>query len=711
MKLWTKLCLTIIFVLVVSITHAGESICPNTTLKCTCLDAAKLLRSAVDHDVTHIEKLDIEQLAIGDQCRSSIMEKLAIGGVAIRDVFKPVAAPSPFSESAFLNFVTETGFKEAYRKFPVSPAEALDPNVSGNTGVCLPSDISASQAVTAGSKVPIIKIPKSQDMDGIRRVDTSKMTSTNCLVYLPKPYISAAAENSHRELYPHDTSYVISTLIDRNGSGDLALAKGMIDDMVFEVKNFGYPLNGNRGYFLTRSQNNTLPTNIWEYAQASNDVTWLENKGLSAALQMIDYWNTRIGVINLSGDDDEKIAKDVEGNRWMAHGIGPCEEVWESHEAHGYYYYRILDDLVDLGFTPNPKRPDYAKNFDYNRVVFIASNNHLEIWKGKNALTEFPGTIKGLRGKPYILNKSASLSGKDEPAIEIKGTFYTLMPKYYANDRAQRTSGYNTNHLYGPFNAFTDEFVDATLNIQLYRAYVDVAKMYGLLAKQYETLDKKKNKTYSEKVDLFESEAKEKKDMILTFLWDDKLGMIFNFSNYIHKRRTNYPFTSGGYVLWAELFDVAIPEERLKLFQLVDYMGKHLEGPDGYFASAVETGLPWDKPHVWPTHQGMIVAGMRHYVERFTEMKMKNEAAKLERVADRIALKYLMANYDDWLSSRDRKNKELVDPTTEMIRTGYRSGANYAWNLAAVWNLHAGLSEKSQLIFNTYITTRTLLNK
>jgi len=711
MKSWITLSLTVILALSVSVVSAEEKSCPNTTLKCNCSDSPKLLRAATNNDATHIEKLDIEKLSIGDQCRSSIMEKLAIGGIEIGDVFKNVNSASQYSKTAFLNFANGSGFKAAYKKFPVSSKDIADPNVSGNTGVCLPDGIQPSQAIVAGSKIPITRIPKSQDMDGIWRVDTGKMKSTRCLIYLPKPYVSAAAGNSHRELYPHDSSYVISTLIDRNADGDLTLAKGMIDDMIFEAKHFGYPLNGNRGYFLTRSQNNTLMTNIWEYARISDDVTWLENEALPVALRVIDYWNTRIGVINLSGEKEIETAGDVEGNRWMAHGIGPCQEIWESHEARGYYYYRILENLIELALTPNPKRPDYAKNFDYNRVVFVASNNHLEIWKKKNALVEFPGTIEGLKGKPYILKGSVSLSERDEPAIEINGTFYTLMPKYYSNDRAQRTSGYNTNHLYGPFNSFTDEFVDATLNIQLYRAYVDVAKMYGRLAKQYDGRDKKKSKTYLEKVELYESEAKQKKDMILKFLWDDKLGMIFNYSNYIHKRRVNYPFASGGYVIWAELFDITIPEERTKLFRLVDYMSKHLEGPDGYFASAIETGLPWDKPHVWPTHQGMIVAGMRHYIDQLRGLKMKNEAAKLERVADRIALKYLMANYDDWLASKGQKAAEKVDPAGETIRTGYGSGADYAWNLAAIWDLHAGLSKKAQTIFNTYTTTRTLPNK
>ena len=58
----------------------------------------------------------------------------------------------------------------------------------------------------------------------------------------------------------------------------LQITKDQLDNFYYEVKNFNYPLNGNRAYFLTRSQANTIVTNVKDYYEITKDEKWLEKK-------------------------------------------------------------------------------------------------------------------------------------------------------------------------------------------------------------------------------------------------------------------------------------------------------------------------------------------------------------------------------------------------------------------------------------------------
>lgn len=688
----------------------AENKCPTTGLPCSCNEAIQIFTHGLNNDPYKIEAADIEGIKLGSDCKNSIDEKLAKGSIEISKVFRGTNAEDKYSVGSFLTFVSQTALDKAIRRFPVDTSDITDPKTASKPAVCIPDGTQRSKAVKDDSKIEVVSLPPPQDIDGIVRVDPAKVVNTNCLIYLPLPYVVATSSSLHRELYPHDSSYIISALIRTGKPQNIDLARNLLDNFFFEIEKFGYPLNGNRGYYLTRSQNNVIPANIWEYFEATRDYAWMENKGLPNAVNILEYWDTRMGVINLGNEDDED-DEDMEGHRWFATGTGPCKEVWESRGAHQSFYFRVLYELVKLGLTPDPKRPAYAQGFDYNRVVHTASNVQSDQWKKKEALKPInikfdePEITKELAGHTYILSGKVSASGKDGPAIELNGVFYALTPKYYFNDRASRASGYDTCHLYGPFNSFVDQFVDAAHNAQIFRANADVARMYDVLARRYQNIDTKKHNDYREKFDLYKFKADTLKDLILKYLWNEKLGMIFNYNNHTHTQRAVYPFTSSAYAIWAELFDVEMDKEKNMLMQTVDYLSKNLEGPAGYYASGVETGLHWDKPYVWPIQQGMIVHGLRKYAGIFNQKGMKNESEKLKIVADRIALKYLSANFADWVESKGKEIKEKVGPGKEKLITGYATGANYTWNLAAVWDLYAGLTPEAKGVFDRFTAT------
>ncbi len=585
-----------------------------------------------------------------------------------------ISRGSELDFKAFLEFVTEKALKKNLRSFPVKLSDIEDPKTRSLPYIAVPEDVQPSAVVREGN-LKLFKLPPKQRIGNIERVPEDKLLDDNCLIYLPKPYLVATSDSLHRELYPHDASYIISVLLKTGEPDKIKIARDMLDNFAYEVKVFGYPLNGNRGYYITRSQTNNIPTNVLEYYRATGDIKWLEETGLPMAVSIYKYWTNKEAEVNLDG---------FKAYRWIAHGKGPCKEVWESHEAHNQYYFKVLSELVKYSQLPDAMRPKYARGFDYSKVIREIPRSEVErLLQSGDLRAE---NIKDLKVKCYVLNREVTSSGKDEPVIEVNGRYYTFTQEYYKNDRAGRVSGYDSNHLYGPFNAFTGEFIPVAHNVQLYKHAKDIATMYRILA------ERTGKQEYIEASKQWEVEASQLKRTILELLWDDQRGMLFELHIPSRKLRTEYPFASSCYALWAGVFDVNVPEEKEKLLKLVDFMTSNLEGPNGIYASAIETGLHWDKPYCWPIHQGMIVKGLREYAKRLEETGDLQNAEKLRSIADRIAVKYLNANYRSWLKSKGSAIGEKVGPEIEHIFTGYLNGSNYTWNLAAVWDLYSDLS-------------------
>lgn len=553
------------------------------------------------------------------------MKKISAILFVILLIYSLGAHAEEMSPEAFLSYVKNGLMSKAIRSFPIKDGDKT------------------------------CKLSKPEDIDGIVRVDTSNLKDPNCYLYLSNRYVAKNINDRPGEMVLKDTSYIISALLRKNSQASRELARNLIDNFIYEMDHYGYPTGSNRGYALTRSQNNIFPTNVWEYYKSTNNHIWLENVGIPHAVKTVEYWKTRIGAISLDEDDT------MEGYRWISHGIGPREEKWGSPVKPDPYYYKILYNLVHLAMIPNPARTDYAKGFDFNRVIRISNNNDMENWKKAKALNTVdlgngdPDLIT-LKEKTFVLSAEASDSKRDEPAIKLGNIIYTLTPRYYQNDRTAVASGFNPSHLYGPFNAFVDEFIDTAHNIQLYKAHKDIAKMYRALAKHYENRNSRKANDVRENVELYESLAAEIKEMLFKFLWDKDRGAFFNYSYHSHTKRTSYPSASTGYAIWAELFDIEKPEEKKMLMKLIDFMTNKLEGPEGFYISGIETGLSWDKPNVSGIQQGMIVAGLKKYAVIFKEKGMNEESKKFSEIAQRISKKYFDAQL--------KKGKEIKETAT-----------------------------------------------
>lgn len=451
-----------------------------------------------------------------------------------------------------------------------------------------------------------------------------KMSQSETLIQLPEPYLKAGS--FHPELYPHDASYSISAilrLVDKKVLNEsyLDLVKSILNNFYFMVEHYGYVLNGNRTYYTTRSQANTIPTNVLEYFQASQDLNWLKKIGISLAERTLNYWTQKKSTAEIV---PYKLYK------WIAHGKGPCEEVLASNKEHNFYYDNVLSILVNYAYQDELSRPSFARGFDYSKLI-------------KNCDLE-------------------DVKTRDQCELD---------DYYYLNDRASRVSGYDTNHLYGPFNSFSTEFLPVDHNVKLYRSANDLSELFRFLGN-------------NEKSAYYENFAQDIKTSIFKFLWDEDQGMFFDYHLNGTGLRTNYAFTGAAYTIWAKIFDITSDKELIMLSRLVKFLEHELEGPDGLYASNIVTGLHWDKPYTWPIHQGMVVEGLIYYSKLLKDSNPE-KSEYLMSFAKRISKKYIEANYQDWKNSKGENIKEkLIGQEQENLITGYAVAENYSWNLLAV---------------------------
>jgi alpha,alpha-trehalase len=89
------------------------------------------------------------------------------------------------------------------------------------------------------------------------------------LLFLPYPYITGGgSESSFPEMYAWDTFFVNQALL-LHGRSDIV--RNHIFNQLFLIERFGMVLNGNRTYYLTRSQTPLLAESIRRYHQAVAD--------------------------------------------------------------------------------------------------------------------------------------------------------------------------------------------------------------------------------------------------------------------------------------------------------------------------------------------------------------------------------------------------------------------------------------------------------
>ncbi len=113
----------------------------------------------------------------------------------------------------------------------------------------LPAEVTAPEKVKAleqSCQVSVVALPRRIEKLGDVRPEE---VHTPGLLYLPNQYVVPGGR--FNEMYGWDSYFIVLGL---EADHREALAKGIVDNFLFEVEHYGAVLNANRTYYLTRSQ-------------------------------------------------------------------------------------------------------------------------------------------------------------------------------------------------------------------------------------------------------------------------------------------------------------------------------------------------------------------------------------------------------------------------------------------------------------------------
>ncbi len=189
------------------------------------------------------------------------------------------------------------------------------------------------------------------------------------LIGLPYPY-TVPAVGHFDELYYWDTYF---TNIGLMLAGRHAQAKNNVDNMLHLVDKYGFMPNGNRTYYLTRSQPPFLSQMVREVYDHYGDNTWLSG-AYSVLEKEYNFWMTKRmsptglnmysddsspeELVQYANDFEERINTKLDGDREKIglHYLSVCECGWDINTRFGFEAYNFVQvDLNSLmyGFENN----------------------------------------------------------------------------------------------------------------------------------------------------------------------------------------------------------------------------------------------------------------------------------------------------------------------------------------------------------------------
>ena len=420
----------------------------------------------------------------------------------------------------------------------------VDPKLPEAAVLYLPAEFPEPAAVKKleqDCKVHVMRLPDVIEHPG--QIDVSKI-SPHGLLYLPEKYVVPGGR--FNEMYGWDSYFILLGLVrDRR----LDLARGIVENFLFEIEHYGTVLNANRTYYLSRSQPPFLTSMILavyqaEKASGHDDRPWLERAYAVAAK---DYGN------------------------WIQ------EPHLAGHTGLSRYY--------DYGDTPAPE--GLQDETGYYRQVAGYFLVHPQL--AATYVVE-QGSTQGA-GAGYTVQVCGAATTTERPACDTSGTI-KLTEDYYRGDRSMRESGFDVSFRFGPYGAATHHYAPVCLNSLLYKTEKDLENMSRILGKASEAAKWRERETA-------------RRARINRYLWDAQRGMFFDY-NFETSTRSNYEYVTTFYPLWAGL---ASPEQA----RAVAGHLKVFERPGGLVTSPKQTGGQWDFPYGWAPLQVLAVDGLRHY--------------------------------------------------------------------------------------------------
>jgi alpha,alpha-trehalase len=383
------------------------------------------------------------------------------------------------------------------------------------------------------------------------------------LLYLPHPYVVPGG--MFNEMYGWDSYFILRGLLQ---SGKLELARGMVENFLFEMEHYGGVLNANRTYYLTRSQPPFLTAMVRavyeaEKSRGRDDRAWLR-MAYPFAVKDDQFWTEAPHLAGTTGL-----------SRYFDFGEGPAPEMSARYYRHVAGYF-LLHPESALEYLTRANAP--------------------------HALQGSPGPIFPV----YVCNPGGSIpttkaSGGND--CDAAGSI-ALSEAFYKGDRSLRESGFDITFKFGPFGAATPDYAPVGLNCLLYQEEKNLEWMAWELG-------------HSAEAQQWRERAKQRRERITKYFWNPQRGLYFDY-NFKSGKQSGYIYATTFYPLWV---GAASREQADAVIRNL----KQFEEPGGIVMSRQRTGAQWDYPYGWAPVQLIAVEGLRRYGDQTDADRISSE--------------------------------------------------------------------------------------
>jgi alpha,alpha-trehalase len=372
------------------------------------------------------------------------------------------------------------------------------------------------------------------------------------LLYLPNPYVVPGGR--FNEMYGWDSFFILLGLESDHRE---TLAKGIVDNFLFEVEQYGAVLNANRTYYLTRSQPPFLTAMIRLVFEdpASFPAT---PAGRMQAMNWLQHAYTVAEKDYSTWTRPEHLAGHTGLARYFDYGSGPVPEMADANS----YYRDVIRALLE---HPSPE----------GAALLVKGSEH-------------PDAAEAAHLKQTSCDVQASVLCARAWYGDSHGG-YRLSRDFYAGDRAMRESGFDSSDRFGPFSGATHHYAPVCLNSLLYRYERDLAHLAHLLGKPQDALR-------------WDRRANARGAAIGRYLWQPRQGAFADY-DFVRNKPSTYAYLTSLYPLWV---GVATREQANAVHQKLNLF----ERPGGLSMSTTNSGLQWDEPCGWAPTNLIAVAGL-----------------------------------------------------------------------------------------------------
>ena len=218
------------------------------------------------------------------------------------------------------------------------------------------------------------------------------------LIGLPKPYTVPCADGMFNELYYWDTFFTNEGLI---ADGRPEMARDNTDDILFLIDRYGFMPNGNRLWYLSRSQPPFASAMVESVFDAIRDTLWL-GKAYPVLAKEYAFWQekrqTPTGLNRYGGEADEKLVQEFIGTAGKRLGTDFRAKGWSPEELEKFGKHCVAECESGWDFNPrfNRRCEDYCP-VDLNALLYgmersmarfagILETGEKELWEERAAM-------------------------------------------------------------------------------------------------------------------------------------------------------------------------------------------------------------------------------------------------------------------------------------------------------------------------------------